>query len=372
MGKRFDGLNTEQGEVALSGSLVLMKITRTMATNSFLLTSIVLIVYTFVNMNILSFSGTRVNGEAILNAISYPQTSAWPWITGLTSWSKETELVNSIYFVELINHLPALAAKQILSIGGVFRFQRILDVAIIAGSISLFTDLLAKHLIPSKNTIKLSFIKITVIAMLVISPWTAYMLFRSDWYEPLHLLVMIASLTAFGENKFWTGTVLLCTAYFIHYQYAAFISLYLLYCTIRSYVRRGPVGMTVNGLPPIISRKLTNTSSRLAWSLIGLLAFPLLQIRRITAVMITGSGINAIGGSSAFSRIGVDGGLHAAGIGGSLQFLGGYKWSTCFTINNVGLSSLINTSKITALSIINCELTMLSLMGISIASIAGI
>jgi len=130
--------------------------------------------------------------------------------------------------------------------------------------------------------------------------------------------------------------------------------------------------MTVNGLPPIISRKLTNTSSRLAWSLIGLLAFPLLQIRRITAVMITGSGINAIGGSSAFSRIGVDGGLHAAGIGGSLQFLGGYKWSTCFTINNVGLSSLINTSKITALSIINCELTMLSLMGISIASIAGI
>ena len=47
---------------------------------------------------------------------------------------------------------------------------------------------------------------------------------------------------------------------------------------------------------------------------------------------------SAIGGSSALSRIGLDGGIYSGGIVGSLQFLGGYKWTMCFSLYNIDLS----------------------------------
>ena len=350
----------------------LIGILKFLSTSSFAHISLVVLTYSIINPDILSLSNTRAPQQSLLNALSHPQNSTWPWVTGLTSWTDLTQMESGVYFVELISHIPALAANKIFSIETTYIIQRILDIAVIAGSISLFSEILSKYIIRAKSNASIGILKLITITSFIISPWTSYMLFRTDWYEPIFMLSLLTSFTFLYHNKYRIGTAALLISYLIHYQYATFISVYFTSCTLYSIFKSNNVASRVWGLPPTICKQLKRNYSRLAWSALGLLSFPMLQLRKIIAMWLIDLPTNAIGGSSAASRIGIDGGLHNGGIAGSLQFLGGYKWTLCFSINNVSMESLLNINRLEAISIINCEFTLISVASISISALIGI
>ena len=212
----------------------LIGILKFLSTSSFAHISLVVLTYSIINPDILSLSNTRAPQQSLLNALSHPQNSTWPWVTGLTSWTDLTQMESGVYFVELISHIPALAANKIFSIETTYIIQRILDIAVIAGSISLFSEILSKYIIRAKSNASIGILKLITITSFIISPWTSYMLFRTDWYEPIFMLSLLTSFTFLYQNKYRIGTAALLISYLIHYQYATFISVYFTSCTLYS------------------------------------------------------------------------------------------------------------------------------------------
>ena len=169
--------------------------------NSFIYTSLLLILYSLISPNILSLNNTRVPQELLFNALSHPLGSAWPWATGLTAWNSISQAESGIYFVELISYLPALVINHIFTIEATYSIQRIIDIITIAGSISLFSDIITKYIIKAKSEAGQAVTRIITISCFILSPWAAYMLYETDWFEPIFMLSLITSFTCFHQNK---------------------------------------------------------------------------------------------------------------------------------------------------------------------------
>ena len=105
--------------------------------NSFLISSIILIVYSAINPELLSLSEERVSYFQVFNAINWPLNQTWPFLTGLTAWTPIEDSRNGIYFVELISYLPLVFARLILNVDMILKLQRLIDIAVIIGGISL-------------------------------------------------------------------------------------------------------------------------------------------------------------------------------------------------------------------------------------------
>ena len=159
--------------------------------NSFVISSIFIAIYSCINSDLISTHAVRVSQYQIYNAINTPLNQIWPFITGLTTWTPASDIDQGIYFVELIPYLPALLARFFLGINDVFQLQRLIDIGVIIGAISLFADLIDQHLIVLENDKHKIVLKVLIIGSFIFSPWTAYMLYKSSWFEPIFMLFLI-------------------------------------------------------------------------------------------------------------------------------------------------------------------------------------
>lgn len=339
--------------------------------NSFLLSSIVIILYSTINPELFSLSLDRVSYLQVFNAINWPLNQTWPLLTGLTARTPIKEAQHGIYFVEIISYLPAMLAKLLFNIDTVFRLQRIIDIAVIVGGISLFADLVAKHLIKAKKGDHETVLKLLTISSFIFSPWAAYLIYKSTWYEPLFMLVAISAMTALCRNRIILGTTLLVISSIVHYQYMFFVSIYFISsCILAIFNWQGKKASW--RLPSCIEEGINKNYQKLIWSSIGIMMFPFHQARRFIAAALISLPTNEINGSSTLSRIGLDGNTHSGGLLGSLQFLGGYKWYYCISINNADSENILALSKRAISSITNCGLILITLAALSLVSIYGI
>lgn len=65
-------------------------------------------------------------------------------LNGSNGWTPIEDSRNGIYFVELISYLPLVFARLILNMDMILKLQRLIDVAVIIGGISLLPSWLAR------------------------------------------------------------------------------------------------------------------------------------------------------------------------------------------------------------------------------------
>lgn len=333
--------------------------------NSLAISSIVLIAYTLINKDLFLMSLDRV-GARLHNAVNHPLNESWPWITGLTSADPLGS--GNYYFIEILPYLHNIAAHILLGPEISTFAQRYIDIAVILGSAAIFSKLCAS-ILGAKKIISKMIIKISVTLCLIFSPWTAYLIYRVDWYEPLFMLTLVTSMNLLVNRRFWAGSVTLAIAFILRYQYAFFIAIYFIMSEAYS---RNKTNNSFWSIPEIVKKKLPIKWQRMAWCSIGLWIWPILELRRYIAERIIGDALQASGGTSVLSRIGIDGNFHSGGLLGSIQFLGGYKWTMCFAISDISQKTITSLAKPQILKAINCQITHLSLIAISLIAILGI
>ena len=339
--------------------------------NSFLISPVIIIIYSAINPELFSLSIDRVSYHQVFNAINWPLNQTWPFLTGLTAWTPTEEFKHGIYLVEIISYLPALLARLVLNTDTVFQLQRIIDIAVIIGAISLFAELISKEIVRVKDGKHEIILKSLIIGSFICSPWAAYLIYKSTWHEPLFMLIVVSAMTALCRNKIRLGTILLAISSLIHYQYMFFMSIYfILSCILAIFNRQGK--KTIWRLPRSIEEGINKNYQKLLWSSIGIIMFPFHHVRKLIAVALMGLPTNSVTGSPALIRIGLDGNTHSGGLLGSLQFLGGYKWYYCVSINNVQNKNILNLSNRTISAIVNCELILLTMILFSAISIYGV
>ena len=101
--------------------------------NPFLISSIIVGIYSTINPTLFSLNSDRVSFDQIFNAINWALNNSWLYITGLTSWTTMGDAEDGIYLVEIISYLPAILAKLIFDMNTVLHVQRIIDISIIIG-----------------------------------------------------------------------------------------------------------------------------------------------------------------------------------------------------------------------------------------------
>ena len=187
------------------------------------------------------------------------------------------------------------------------------------------------------------------------------------------MLALISSMISLCRNKIILGTIFITAASLIHYQYMFFASIYFVSAYMLSVFDWQDKNIkAIWRIPKSVDISINKRYHKLIWSSIGLVAFPFHQLRKYLATSLIGLSPNEINGSSALSRIGLDGNIHSGGLLGSLQFLGGYKWYYCFSIHsevNKFISSLDNR---TISAIVNCELILITMAIFSVISIYGV
>lgn len=340
---------------------------RKAASHPFVATFLVLAAYSTLNPDLFDLSSGRIDKANIYNAINIPLNNFWPFATGLTSWTPYAENGN-IYFIELLTHIPATIARTTTSLENTYRIQRAIDLIVIASCIALFSNLLPQILQTKKETSKVLATYFSAIT-LTINPWMAYTIYKSYWPEPAFMLFILFSINYLKEFKIKRGSFFLWASFLIHYQYAFFISLFYTIChTLQKF---NLISVKTSILPPAINKCLT-TKRQMAWAMAGLLAFPIYIARTKAALALISDPRLSPGGSSVLSRIGIDGNYHAGGILSSIQFLGGYKWTTCFQINNFNSNTPLGISREALIAIANCNLTLIGTSIISLGAIWGL
>ena len=103
-----------------------------------------------------------------------------------------------------------------------------MDIGIIVGGISLFSEFIATKIIRTKSQIHEIVLKLLIISSFLVSPWTAYMLYKSTWNEPLFMMALISAMISLGRQKIVSGTILLIIAGLIHNQFMFFMSIYFI------------------------------------------------------------------------------------------------------------------------------------------------
>lgn len=339
--------------------------------NPFLISSIIVGIYSTINPKLFSLNSDRVSFDQIFNAINWALNNSWPYVTGLTSWTTMGDAEDGIYLVEIISYLPAILAKLIFDMNTVLHVQRIIDISIIIGGISLFSELITTEVIKIQNECSKIVFKCLIISIFIFSPWAAYLIYKSTWHEPLFMLAIISAMMALCRNKITLGTILMIISSLIHHQYAFFISLYFITSFISTkLITEG--NHTSWKLPKIVDLKIVKNYQKLMWSGFGLIMLPLYQARKYISAALIGLSPNNISGSSLLNRTGLDGNIHSGGLLGSLQFLGGYKWYYCFLINNADNTNISEFSKSKISAIVNCELVLLSTVLLCLISIYGL
>ena len=118
--------------------------------NSFLIASIVVIIYNLINPELFNLSAERVSYNQVFNAINGALNHKWAFITGLTTWTPLEEYSRGVYFVEIIPYLPVILAKLLFNMNTVLELKRIMDIGIIVGGISLFSEFIATKIIKKR------------------------------------------------------------------------------------------------------------------------------------------------------------------------------------------------------------------------------
>lgn len=339
--------------------------------NSFLIASLVVIIYNLISPELFNLSAERVSYIQVFNAINGALNHKWAFITGLTTWTPLEEYSSGVYFVEIMPYLPVILAKLLFNMNTVLELKRIMDIGIIVGGISLFSEFIATKIIRTKSQIHEIVLKLLIASSFLVSPWTAYMLYKSTWHEPLFMMALISAMISLSRQNIASGTILLIIAGLIHNQFMFFMSIYFISASLIALFNQRR-GNTTWRIPECVNIKLTKNYQKVLWSSIGIIMFFLHQVRKYISISLMDLTTSELGGSSAISRIGLDGNVHSGGLLGSLQFLGGYKWYYCFAIQGIDDSAFSSLNRERLSAIVNCELILLSTVVISAISIYGI
>lgn len=197
-----------------------------------------------------------------------------------------------------------------------------MDIGIIVGGISLFSEFIETKIIRTKSQIYEIVLKLLIASSFLVAPWSAYMRNKSTWHEPLFMMALVSAMISLSRQKIISGTILLTIAGLIHNQFIFFMSIYFISASlIALFNQQG--GKTTWRIPECVNIKLTKNYQKVLWSSIGIIMFFLHQARKYISISLMDLTTSELGGSSAISRIGLDGNVHSGGLLGSLQFLGG-------------------------------------------------
>ena len=199
--------------------------------------------------------------------------------------------------------------------------------------------------------------------LFIATPWT-YRMMIAPWNEVSFLFFYLLGIVSFINNKKYLGLLFVLLAGLMHWQWIFFLLIFNFFIKL--------INISLGNLfeKDFSYRYLPNTlQDQKGFYLYSLscgipLIFYTLQSFILRMMNIENTG------SSALYRIGIDSfnNIHHGGIIAAFQFLGGNRFSICFTNSN--LNGLSNLEKY--ISYFNCSISIASLVALSLLSIFGL
>ena len=307
--------------------------------------------------------------ERIVNAIENISENSLINYIGYTSWNSVQEVTNylennigEIYLVPLIGYLPQaflnklIPNYQLLNLGSFFDYILISIVGFLVSEIGLYV-------MEIRNKFQSLFYGTILFSLFLTSPW-AYRMMIAPWFEVSFLTFYLLSIYFFILNKKYLGLLFVFLAGLMHWIWIFFLFIFVIFNKIISF-------FLGNLLEKDYSyRYLQNTlQNKKGFYLYSLACGMPIVIHGIQLLFLRIMNINH-SGSKALYRIGIDSfnNIHHGGIIAALQFLGGSRFSVCFT--NSQLDNLSTLEKY--ISYFNCSSAIASLFSLSLLSIFGL
>ncbi len=316
----------------------------------------------------LGINWTSYHYERVVNSIRNIFENPQLTLFGYTSWSDVIDVSNSIennigkiYIVPIITYVfPAILYKifgnfEFLNYGSLIDYIFISFTGILISEIGIL-------LISVRNNIDSIFYGIIIFLLFLTSPWT-YRMMLAPWYEVGFLGIYICSIYFFIKNKINIGLIFLFISLSIHYIWGflifSFLILTFLINIIYKNIFKNNLGYSY------LPNGLQNREGFIKYSLVCLSSFILHFIRAAGVRLI---GINSLN-SGVLNRIGIDNvnNIHHGGLLGSLQFLGGNRYSLCLN-NNMEKTYIMENY----IKVFNCSLSISTMAIFALLSIFGL
>ena len=319
----------------------------------------------------LGINWTSYHYERVVNSIKNIFENTQLSLFGYTTWNEVDDVnkylkenTGSIYIVPIITYIfPAFLYKlfgnfEFLNFGSLIDYIFISFTGILIAEIGI-------SIIYVRNNIDEIFYGLIIFLLFISSPWT-YRMTLAPWYEVGFLGFYLLSIYCFIKNKTNLGLLFLFISSSIHYVWGFLIFLFLILISLIKflYKKEFEYALIFKYLP----NQLQNYKGLIKYSFIFIfsLGFNFISFLGLRFV---GVNSNTLVNNGAMSRIGIDdvNNFHHGGILGSLQFLGGNRYSLCINNNLDQLSGIENYIKI-----FNCSLSITSLVICSLLSILGL
>ena len=319
----------------------------------------------------LGINWTSYHYERVVNSIKNIFENTQLSSFGYTAWN-EVDDVNrylkenfgSIYIIPMITYIfPAILYKlfgnlEFLNYGNLIDYIFISFTGILIAEIGIL-------IISVRNNIDAIFYGVIIFLLFMTSPWT-YRMMLAPWHEVGFLGFYVLSIFNFIKNKNNLGLIFLFLSLSIHYIWGFLIFLFLVLIILINFLYKGEFKYPL--IFKYLPNSLQNFKGLIKYSCIFLISIGLNFISFL-GLRFVGVNSNTLGNRGAIFRIGIDNfnNIHHGGLLGSLQFLGGNRYSLCFNKDLDQLSGIENYIKI-----FNCSLSITTLVIFSLLSIIGL